>query len=106
MKYLVCIARKTVNSYLIVASGGDSLVVGRRLLTAVASLTVEHGPWGMQASVAAALGSVALGPGLSCSVACGIFPDQGSNLSLLHWQVDSSPRPTRKASYKLSFKCL
>ena len=101
MKYLVCIARKTVNSYLIVASGGDSLVVGRRLLTAVASLTVEHGPWGMQASVAAALGS-----GLSCSVACGIFPDQGSNLSLLHWQVDSSPRPTRKASYKLSFKCL
>ena len=38
MKYLVCIARKTVNSYLIVASGGDSLVVGRRLLTAAASL--------------------------------------------------------------------
>ena len=32
---------------------------------------------------------------LSCSVACGIFPDQGSNLCLLHWQVDSSF--TRKA---------
>ena len=26
---------------------------------------------------------------LSCSAARGIFPDQGSNLGLLHWQVDS-----------------
>ena len=29
--------------------------------------------------------------GLSCSAACGIFPDQGSNPCLLHWQVDSHP---------------
>ena len=28
---------------------------------------------------------------LSCSVACEIFPDQGSNPCLLHWQVDSLP---------------
>ena len=27
--------------------------------------------------------------GLSCSVACGIFSDRRSNLSLLHWWVDS-----------------
>ena len=27
--------------------------------------------------------------GLSCSEACGIFPDQGSNLCPLHWQTDS-----------------
>ena len=27
--------------------------------------------------------------GLSCSAACGIFPDQGSNLCPLNWQVDS-----------------
>ena len=27
--------------------------------------------------------------GLSCSEACGIFPDQGSNPRLLHWQADS-----------------
>ena len=27
--------------------------------------------------------------GLSCPMACGIFPDQGLNLCLLHWQVDS-----------------
>ena len=46
-------------------------------------------------------GSVVLAPGrtdliavvhrFSCSVAYGIFPDQGSNLCLLHWQVGSSP---------------
>ena len=29
--------------------------------------------------------------GLSCSTACGIFPDQGLNPCLLHWQVDSLP---------------
>ena len=29
--------------------------------------------------------------GLSCSVACGIFPYQGSNWCLLNWQVDSLP---------------
>ena len=29
--------------------------------------------------------------GFSCSVACGIFLDQGSNLCLLHWQEDSLP---------------
>ena len=28
---------------------------------------------------------------LSCSVTCGIFPDQGSNLCLLLWQADSVP---------------
>ena len=27
--------------------------------------------------------------GLSCCPACGMFPDQGSNLSPLHWQADS-----------------
>ena len=29
--------------------------------------------------------------GLSCSAACGIFPDWGSNPCLLHWQVDYLP---------------
>ena len=29
---------------------------------------------------------------LSCSVACGNFPDQGLNPCLLHWQEDSLPR--------------
>ena len=32
---------------------------------------------------------VAHGPG--CSMACGMFPDQGLNLCPLHWQVNSYP---------------
>ncbi|KAJ8789239.1 hypothetical protein J1605_022174 [Eschrichtius robustus] len=36
-------------------------------------------------------GSVIVAHGPSCSAACGIFPDQGSNLCPLHWQADSQP---------------
>ena len=36
-------------------------------------------------------GSVVVAHGLSCYKACGIFPDQGLNLCLLHWQVASHP---------------
>ena len=37
------------------------------------------------------LGSTVVVPRLSFSAACGICPDQGSNLGLLHWQADSLP---------------
>ena len=36
-------------------------------------------------------GSVGVVHGSSCSAACGIFPDQGSNPCPLHWQADSQP---------------
>ena len=36
-------------------------------------------------------GSVVVAHGPSCSAACGIFPDQGSNLCPLRWQADSQP---------------
>ena len=36
-------------------------------------------------------GSVVVAHGPRCSVACGIFPDQGSNPCPLHWQADSQP---------------
>ena len=36
-------------------------------------------------------GSVVVAHGLSCSAACGIFPDQGSNPCPLHWQAGSQP---------------
>ena len=42
----------------------------------VASLVVEQG--------SRCVGSVVVAHGLSCSVACEIFPDQGSNLGPLH----------------------
>ena len=50
----------------------------------------------MWASVVAApqtleQGLVVVMLGLSCSAACGVFPDQESNLCLVHWQADSSP---------------
>ena len=36
-------------------------------------------------------GSVVVAHGPSCSAACGIFPDQGSNPCPLQWQADSQP---------------
>ena len=36
-------------------------------------------------------GSVVVAHGLSCSAACGIFPDQGLNPCPLLWQADSQP---------------
>ena len=36
-------------------------------------------------------GSAVVAHGPSCSTACGIFPDQGSNPCPLHWQADSQP---------------
>ena len=71
-----------------------TLVVGWGLLIAVASLVAEHRLSGVWASAVAAprfqrTGSVVVGHRLSCSMACGIFPVQGLNLCLLHWQADS-----------------
>ena len=36
-------------------------------------------------------GSAIVAHGPSCTAACGIFPDQGSNPCPLHWQADSQP---------------
>ena len=75
------------------ANGGYSLAVVCGFLIAVASLVVEQGLRGTQASVVAALGLQSTGSvvvqRLSCPVACEIFLNQGSNLCLLHWQADS-----------------
>ena len=42
-------------------------------------------------------GSIVVVHGLSCSAACGVFSDQGSNPCLLHWQVDSLPLDRQKS---------
>ena len=82
---------------------GPSPIAVHRLLIAVASPIVEHRLQGARASVSAAHGlnscsswpqsidSTAAARGLSCSVACGILPGQGSNPCLLHWQADALP---------------
>ena len=68
---------------LVVASGGHSssrcagLSLSRSLL--------------LRSTGSRRAGSVVVAHGLSCSAACGIFPDQGSNPYPLHWQADSQP---------------
>ena len=68
---------------LFVVSRSCFLAAGHRPLIAMASLVTKHR---LQSS-----GSVAVLHGLNCSSACGIFPDQESNLCPLHWQTDSYP---------------
>ena len=47
-------------------------------------------------------GSVTVAHRPSCSAACGILPDQDSNLCPLHWQADSQPlRRQRSPSHSL-----
>ena len=48
---------------------------------------VEHGL--LTSTGFRSVGSVVVVHRLSCSAACGVFPDQRSNPCLLHWQVDS-----------------
>ena len=57
------------------------MAVRERLIVA-ASLVSKHGLWGAWASVVVA-------HGFGCYAACEILLDQGSDLCLLHWQVDS-----------------
>ena len=59
------------------------------LLTAAASLVADHGLYMPGFQELQHVGSVVAAPGLSCSEACGIFLDQGSNPCPLHWQADS-----------------
>ena len=68
--------RCCVGFSLVVESEGYSLVAVGRLLFTVTSLVAEHRLQGM--------GSVVVVYGVSCSVAYGIFLDQGLSLCLLH----------------------
>ena len=50
-------------------------------------------------------GSIAVVHGLSCSTACGIFPDQGLNPCLPHLQVDSLPLSHQRSPEKCFKLC-
>lgn len=67
---------------LVAESGGSSLAGVCRFLISVASLVAEHGLESAWASVVGALG-------LNCPAACGVFPDQWLNPSLLYCKADS-----------------
>ena len=68
---------------LVVASGGHSS-------SRCAGLSLSR-PLLLRSTGSRRAGSVVVAHGPSCSVACGIFPDQGSNPCALHWQADSQP---------------
>ena len=51
-------------------------------------------------------GSVIVAHRPSCSAACGIFPDQGSNPCPLHWQADSQPLHHQGSPLDLFFKAI
>ena len=68
---------------LVAASGGRSS-------SRCAGLSLSR-PLLMRGTGSRRAGSVAVAHGPSCSVACGIFPDQDSNPCSLHWQADSQP---------------
>ena len=67
----------------VVASGGHSS-------SWCAGLSLSR-PLLLQSTGSRCVGSVIVAHGPSCSAACGIFPDQGSNPCPLHWQADSQP---------------
>ena len=68
---------------LVVASGGHSS-------SRCAGLSPSQ-PLSLWSTGSRHAGSVVVAHGPSCSAACGIFPDQGSNPCPLHWQADSQP---------------
>ena len=68
---------------LVVASGGHSS-------SRCAGLSLSR-PLLLRSTGSRRAGSVVVAHGPSCSTACGILPDQGSNPCPLHWQADSQP---------------
>ena len=68
---------------LVAASGGHSS-------SQCAGLSLSW-PFLLRSTGSRRAGSVVVAHGPSRSVACGIFPDQGSNPCPLHWQADSQP---------------
>ena len=74
--------------FLVTKSGGCSLDGGFSRCRAQARGRVGFRSWGPRPG---SPGSIAVALGLSCCMARGIVPDQGSNPALLHWQLDSLP---------------
>ena len=80
---LSLVAASRVHSPVAVCGARGFSQRGAQALGHMGSEVVAPGPWSS--------GSRIVAPGLSCSSACRILPDQGSNPRLLHWQADSLP---------------
>ena len=73
---------------------GPLFIAVRGPLIIAASLVAEHRLQMrrlLRSTGSRRAGSVIVAHGPSCSMACGIFPDQGSNPCSLHWQAVSQP---------------
>ena len=80
---------------LVVASGGHSS-------SQCAGLSLSR-PLLLRSTGSRRAGSVIVAHGPSCSAACGIFPDQGSNPCPPHWQADSQPLRHQGSPSSVSF---
>ena len=78
---------------LVAASGGQSS-------SRCVSLSLSR-PLLLRSTGSRRTGSVVVAYGPSRSAACGIFPDQGWNPCLLHWQADSQPLRHQGSRYLL-----
>ena len=76
---------------LVAASGGHSSSRCAGLSSSRCAGLSPSRPLPLRGTGSRRAGSVVVAHGPSCSVACGIFPDQGSNPRPLHWQADSQP---------------
>ena len=118
-KAIWLIFKKLINLYFLwlcwifVSVQGLSLVVASRGHSSLrcAGLSLSR-PLLLRSTGSRRAGSVIVAHGPSCSAACGIFPDQGSNPCPLHWQADSQPlrhqgSPTYFSFWKLlEFFCI
>ena len=86
--------RFCARAFSVAASGGHSSSL-------CAGLSLSR-PLLLRSTGSRCAGSVAVAHGPSCSMACGIFPDQVLNPCPLHWQADSQPL-RRQGSPKMSF---
>ena len=80
---------------LVVASGGHSS-------SQCAGLSLLR-PLVLRSTGSRRAGSVVVAHGPSCSMACGIFLDQGSNPCPLHWQANSQPLCHQGSPYLFIF---
>ena len=71
------------------AAVSQAALAARELLTVAASPVQRAGSRARRLQSLYTKASVVEDPGLSCSELCGIFPQQGLNPCLLHWQADS-----------------
>ena len=79
-------------------------VRGLSLVAACGGLSLSR-PLLLRSTGSRRAGSVVVAHGPSCSVACGLFPDQGLNPYPLHWQADSQPLRHQGSPQVFFFNC-